>query len=73
VKTIRRSYRRLGIWIENNPIIILTIAALLTVASVHFAGQIEMESETETFVDEHSHLYQEFDHLFTDRFATTSI
>ena len=73
MKTIRRSYRRLGIWIENNPIIILTIAALLTVASVHFAGQIEMESETETFVDEHSHLYQEFDHLFTDRFATTSI
>lgn len=64
---------QLGAWIEGNPIIILTIAALLTVASIHFAQQIEMETETETFVDENSRLYVEFDHLYQDRFGTESI
>lgn len=73
VTDIKKRSRSLGTWIENNPIIILAVAALLTVASFHYAQQIEMESETETFVDEHSRLYQEFDHLFLDRFATDSI
>lgn len=64
---------RLGRWIEANPIIILTMAALFTVASIHFAQTITMETETETFVDENSRLYVEFDHLFNDRFGTESI
>jgi len=64
---------KLGRWIEGNPIIILTIAALFTVASIHFAQTITMETETETFVDENSRLYVEYDHLFNDRFGTESI
>jgi hypothetical protein len=64
---------RLGRWIEGNPLVILTIAALFTVASIHFAQTITMETETETFVDENSRLYVEFDHLFNDRFGTDSI
>jgi len=64
---------KLGRWIEGNPIIILTIAALFTVASIHFAQNITMETETETFVDENSRLYVEFDHLYNDRFGTESI
>lgn len=64
---------KLGRWIEGNPIVILTIAALLTVASIHFAQNITMETETETFVDENSRLYVEFDHLYNDRFGTESI
>ncbi|HRW81830.1 MAG TPA: RND family transporter [Methanothrix sp.] len=64
---------KLGRWIEANPIVILTIAALFTVASVHFAESITMESDTETYVDENSRLYVEFDHLFNDRFGSDSI
>jgi len=64
---------KLGRWIEANPIVILTIAALFTVASVHFAQSITMESDTETYVDENSRPYVEFDHLFNDRFGSDSI
>jgi hypothetical protein len=64
---------RLGRWIEGNPIIILTVAALLTVASIHYAQTITMETETETFVDPDSRLYVEFSHLYNDRFGTQSI
>lgn len=63
----------LGRWIEANPIIILTIAALLTMASIHYAQTITMETETETFVDPDSRLYMEFSHLYNDRFGTQSI
>jgi len=68
-----RKGERLGVWIEGNPIIILTLAALLTVASIHYAQQIEMESETETFVDKDDSLYQIYTHLFEDKFGTESI
>ncbi|MHC1594920.1 MAG: hydrophobe/amphiphile efflux-3 (HAE3) family transporter [Methanotrichaceae archaeon] len=64
---------KLGTWIEGNPIIILTIAVLLTVASIHYAQNIEMETETDTFVDENTRLYQEYTHLYEDKFGTESI
>lgn len=64
---------KLGTWIEGNPIIILTIAALLTVASIHYAQNIEMETEVETFVDENTRLYQEYTRLYEDKFGTESI
>jgi hypothetical protein len=64
---------KLGRWIEANPIGILTIAVLFTVASIHFAQSITMETEVETFVDENSKLYLEFDHLYNDRFGIQSI
>jgi len=72
VKTTDKG-EKLGRWIEGNPIIILTVAALFTVASIHFAQTITMETETETFVDENSRLYVEYDHLFNDKFGTESI
>ena len=64
---------RLGRWIEANPIVILTAAVLLTLASIHYAQTITMETETETFVDPDSRLYVEFAHLYNDRFGTQSI
>jgi hypothetical protein len=64
---------KLGRWIGANPIVILTVAALLTVASIHYAQTITMETETETFVDPDSRLYMEFSHLYNDRFGTQSI
>ncbi len=63
----------LGTWIEANPIAILMVAVLFTILSIHFAQSITMETETETFVDENSRLFVEFDHLFNDRFGTESI
>ncbi|MDF0589753.1 RND family transporter [Candidatus Methanocrinis natronophilus] len=68
-----RGGERLGRWIEANPIVILTLAALLTVASIHYAQTITMETEIETFVDADSRLYVEFSHLYNDRFGTQSI
>lgn len=65
---------RLGVWIADNPIIIVAMAALLTVASFHYAQQIEMKGfETESFVGKESTLYQIFDHLFVERFGTESV
>jgi hydrophobe/amphiphile efflux-3 (HAE3) family protein len=64
----------LGLWIANNPVIIVVVAVLLTAASFHYAQQIEMKGfETETFVGKESTLYQIFDHLFVERFGTESI
>ena len=68
-----RGGERLGRWIEANPIVILTVAALLTVGSIHYAQTITMETEIETFVDADSRLYVEFSHLYNDRFGTQSI
>jgi len=64
---------KLGTWIEANPIAILIVALLLTIVSIHYAETITMETETETFVDENSRLFVEFEHLFNDRFGTESI
>ncbi|MHC1630877.1 MAG: hydrophobe/amphiphile efflux-3 (HAE3) family transporter [Methanotrichaceae archaeon] len=71
--TIITNEEKFGAWIEGNPIIILMIAALLTVASVHYAQQIPMEEKTENYVDEDTRIYQEFDHLFMEKFGTDMI
>lgn len=64
----------LGFWIAKNPVIIVVVAVLLSLASYHYAQQIEMKGfETETFVGKESTLYQIFDHLFVERFGTESI
>ena len=65
---------RLGQWIADNPIIIAAAAILLTVASLHYAQQIEMQGmTTESMVGKDSPLYQLYDHLYVERFATESI
>jgi hydrophobe/amphiphile efflux-3 (HAE3) family protein len=65
---------RLGYWIANNPLIIVAAAVLLTVVSIHYAQQIEMQGlETESMVGKDSPLYQIYDHLYVERFGRQSI
>ena len=65
---------RLGQWIADNPIIIMAAALLLTLAALHYAQQIEMQGmTTESMVGKDSPLYQLFDHLYVEKFATESI
>ncbi|HWQ21058.1 MAG TPA: RND family transporter [Methanotrichaceae archaeon] len=69
-----KSAENLGAWIANNPIIIIALAVLLTMASLNYAQQIEMQGmNTENFVGKESPLYQIYDHLFIERFGTESI
>ena len=69
-----KSTERLGQWIADNPIIIMAAALLLTLASLHYAQQIEMQGmTTESMVGKDSPLYQLFDHLYVEKFATQSI
>ena len=65
---------RLGRWIAENPFLILAGALLLTMASFHYAQQIEMQGmTTESMVGKDSPLYQLYDHLYAEKFATESI
>ena len=64
----------LGRWIADHPFLILAAALLLTIASLHYAQQIEMQGmTTESMVGKDSPLYQLFDHLYAEKFATESI
>ena len=65
---------QLGQWIADHPFIILAAALLLTIASFYGAQQIEMQGmTTESMVGKDSPLYQLFDHLYVEKFATESI
>jgi len=65
---------RLGQWIADHPIVIMAAALLLTIVSLHYAQQIEMQGmTTESMVGKDSPLYQLFDHLYAEKFATESI
>src|SRR5512136_304336 len=65
---------QLGRWIADHPFIIMAAALLLTIASLHYAQQIEMQGmTTESMVGKDSPLYQLFDHLYVEKFATESI
>ncbi|MBN2488291.1 MAG: RND family transporter [Methanosarcinaceae archaeon] len=70
---MKEAFEKLGIFIEDNPLPILLIVILLIVLAVQGAQQIEMESGTETFVEKDSALYQDFDYLYLNIFATESI
>lgn len=64
------SLERLGSWITKNPVIIIAVAILLTVVSVHYALQIESQGmTTESFVSKDSALYQLYDHLYQENFG----
>ena len=68
------STEQLGQWIADHPFIILATALLLTIASFYGAQQIEMQGmTTESMVGKDSPLYQLFDHLYVEKFATESI
>jgi uncharacterized protein len=65
---------RLGAWIVGNPPIIIALAVLLTLISLNFAQQVEMQGmNTENFVGKDSPLYQLYDHLYMENFGTESI
>lgn len=65
------SLERLGSWITKNPVIIIAVAILLTVVSVHYAQQIESQGmTTESFVSKDSALYQLYDHLYQENFGS---
>jgi predicted RND superfamily exporter protein len=69
-----KSAERLGYWIAYNPIIIIVAAVLLTIASLHYAQQIESQGmTTESMVGKDSPLYQLYDHLYVEKFGTESI
>jgi len=64
----------LGYWVAENPIIIIAAAVLLTIVSLHYAQQIEMQGmTTESMVGKDSPLYQLYDHLYVEKFGTESI
>jgi len=68
------SMERLGYWIADNPITIIAAAVLLTILSIHYAQQIEMQGmTTESMVGKDSPLYQLYDHLYVEKFGTESI
>ena len=50
---------QLGRWITRNPILIIAAGILITLASVHYAQQIQMQGlTTESMVGKDSPLYQ---------------
>ncbi len=69
-----RGIERLGLWIANNPLLIMAAALIITVAAFHYAQQIEMQGmTTESMVGKDSPLYQLYDHLYVEKFGTESI
>ncbi|WP_259134521.1 efflux RND transporter permease subunit [Methanosalsum natronophilum] len=63
----------MGFFIENNYRSVIIIAVLLLIISIQSAQLIEMESGTETYIDKGSSLYQDYDHLYRNNFATEPI
>jgi uncharacterized protein len=62
---------RLGAWITRNPLIIIAIAFLMTLGSLHYAQYIESQGmTTESFVSKDSSLYQLYDHLYQENFGS---
>ncbi|MBE0523779.1 MAG: RND family transporter [Methanosarcinales archaeon] len=70
---MKNIFKKIGLFIENNPLPIILLAFLLIIVSVQGAQQIEMGSGTETFVEKNSKLYQDYDHLYLRIFSTQSI
>jgi len=65
---------QLGAQIARHPISIIALALILTLSSLHFAQQIEMQGmKTENFVGKESLLYQIYDHLYVENFGTESL
>lgn len=64
---------KVGAWIADHPEFILLFAALLTIASVHYSQEIEMNVGTTAFVSEDSRLYQDYNSLYVERFGIDAI
>ena len=67
-------WRKLGVWIANNPAIIIAAALLLTIGSIHYAQMVESQGmTTESMVEKDSSLYKIFSHLYQENFGTDTI
>ncbi len=67
-------WQKLGIWIANNPAIIIAAALLLTIGSIHYAQKVESQGmTTESMVEKDSLLYKIFSHLYEENFGTDTI
>ena len=67
-------WQKLGVWIANNPAIIIAAALLLTIGSIHYAQKVESQGmTTESMVEKDSLLYQIFSHLYEENFGTDTI
>ena len=67
-------WQKLGVWIANNPVIIIAAALLLTIGSIHYAQRVESQGmTTESMVEKDSLLYQIFSHLYEENFGTDTI
>jgi len=63
--------QNIGKWIIRNPLVIIALAVLLTLTSIHFAQDIPSEGmTTESFVSKDSALYQLYDHLYLENFGS---
>ncbi len=67
-------WQKLGVWIANNPAIIIAAALLLTIGSIHYAQKVESQGmTTESMVEKDSLLYKIFSHLYEENFGTDTI
>ncbi len=66
-------FEKVGMFIEENGTPLLLLSIIMILLSFQGAALIEMASDTSTFVDKNSKLYQDYDHLYLDMFYTQSI
>ncbi|NPE28123.1 RND family transporter [Methanococcoides sp. SA1] len=71
--SIKSLFEKIGLFIEENPIPLIILSILLLLVAFEGAAMIEMASDTSTFVDKDSKLYQDYDHLYLNIFYTQSI
>ncbi|GBE57568.1 putative membrane protein YdgH [bacterium BMS3Abin01] len=65
---MKQVFRRLGIFIENQHVLVVVVCFLLVIPAIWGARQIEMSSGTETFVSTDSEFYRDFTR-FSDSFS----
>lgn len=71
--SIKGVFEKIGLFIEENPAPLIILSILLLFVAFEGASMIEMASDTSTFVDKDSKLYQDYDHLYLNIFYTQSI
>ena len=70
---IKNTFEKIGKFIEDNPVPLLILSILLIFIAFEGAAMITMASDTDTFVNKDSKLYQDYDHLYLNMFYTQSI
>ena len=71
--SIKDIYEKIGIFIEKRTLLILLVAFLLIFVSFYDAGKISTETGEDTFVEESSELYRDYDYLYKNNFGAEAI